>query len=56
MADFLMEQEFALEVCHFDSRQIARPSAVVEFMQEIATNHADALGLSHTAMETCNAF
>ena len=56
MADFLMEQEFALEVCHFDSRQIARPSAVVEFMQEIATNHADELGLSRAAMETCNAF
>lgn len=56
MAVYQMEKEFVLEVGHIDGRQIARPSALVDFMQELATNHAEALGMDKAAWEKCNAF
>ncbi|MDO5549453.1 MAG: thioesterase [Eubacteriales bacterium] len=56
MTAYQFEKEFVLEVGHIDGRQIARPSALVDFMQELATNHAEALGLDKAARERCNAF
>ncbi|MGN1014368.1 MAG: acyl-[acyl-carrier-protein] thioesterase [Butyricicoccus sp.] len=46
MLEYQLEREFTLEISAIDSRGIARPSAIVEYMQECATRHADELGLS----------
>ncbi len=41
-----MSKEYVLDIGHIDSRGIARPSAVIDFMQDIATCHAGEMGLS----------
>ena len=46
MPEYQLEREFTLEIGAIDGRGLARPSAIVDFMQECATHHADELGLS----------
>lgn len=56
MPRYQLEREFVLEVGDVDYRRIARPSAIVGMMQELATRHAEELGLDRAARENCNAF
>lgn len=46
-----MSKEYALDIGHIDGRGIARPSAVIDFMQDLATRHAGEMGLSEKVME-----
>lgn len=56
MSQYQMEKEFVLEIGNVDSRAVARPSTIVDYMQEVATRHAEALGLDEIARQKCNAF
>ena len=46
MPECQLTREYVLDVGQIDSRHIARPSAIVDFMQDIATRHAAVMGLS----------
>lgn len=50
-----MSKEYVLDIGHIDGRGIARPSAVIDFMQDLATRHAGELGLSEQ-VEAHNGF
>ncbi|MCD8357569.1 MAG: thioesterase [Clostridia bacterium] len=56
MPECQMTKEYVLDIGHIDGRGIARPSAIVEFMQDIATCHAETMGLSGEALAENNAF
>lgn len=51
-----MQRDYALDYGYIDCRDMARPSACVDFMQDIATLHANELGWSRTVLEQFNAF
>lgn len=51
-----MTKEYVLDIGHIDSRGLARPSAIVEFMQDLATCHAAEMGFSSEAMAEKHAF
>ena len=46
-----MSKEYVLDIGRIDGCGIARPSAIVDFMQELATSHAAELGLSADFMK-----
>ncbi len=56
MPEYQMEREFELEIGGVDERRMARPSTIVGMMQELATCHAEELGLDKAAWETSRAF
>lgn len=56
MLKYQMSKEYVLDIGQIDGRGLARPSAIVEFMQDIATRHASEMGLSGEAMHEKNAF
>ena len=56
MPQIQMSKEYTLDIGQIDSRGIARPSAVVDFMQDLATRHAEELGLSGDFMKENHVF
>ncbi len=56
MPSYQMERNYVLEIGAVDERGIARPATIVGIMQELATCHAEELGLDQAAWETCHAF
>lgn len=56
MPECQMTKEYVLDIGHIDGRGIARPSAIVEFMQDLATCHAEKMGISGEALAEKNAF
>lgn len=51
-----MTKEYVLDIGHIDGRGLARPSAIVEFMQDLATCHAAEIGVSGEAVAEKHAF
>ena len=51
MPECQLTREYVLDVGQIDSRHIARPSAIVDFMQDISTRHAAVMGLSGEEFE-----
>ncbi len=56
MPEYQMEREYELEIGGVDERRMARPSTIVGIMQDLATCHAEELGLDKAAWETSRAF
>lgn len=56
MSEPIFIREYTVDYGHIDSRGVSRPSAIVDFMQDAATLHADQLGLSREAMLEVGAF
>lgn len=56
MSAFQMTKEYVVDIGHIDARGMARPSAIVEFMQDIATCHAEVMGISGEWMAEKKAF
>ncbi len=56
MPEYQLEKTFTLEVGDVDYRRLARPSTIVGIMQELATRHAEVLGLDAAARDKCHAF
>lgn len=51
MPEIEMTKDYVLDIGQIDARGIARPSAVVDFMQDLATRHAAEMGLSQIVAE-----
>lgn len=56
MSELIFTHEYTVDYGHIDIRGVSRPSTVVDFMQDCATQHAERLGLSRQAMLEHNAF
>ncbi len=56
MLEYQLSKEYVFDIGQIDSRGIARPSAIVDFMQDAATRHAGELGLSGEILEQKRAF
>lgn len=56
MPELQMSKEYVLDIGQIDGRGIARPSAIVDFMQDLATRHAAEIGLSGDFMKENNIF
>lgn len=56
MQECQLSGEYVLDVGHIDGHGIARPSAVVDFMQDIAIRHAGMMGLSGEELAKKHAF
>ena len=44
-----LSEEYTIDIGHTDSRGLARPSTIIDFMQDIATRHAEQTGLAEGA-------
>jgi acyl-ACP thioesterase len=49
-----MRQEFITAVDEFDYREILKPSAVMQYFQDLATSHASALGIGYDETKAKN--
>lgn len=56
MPECQLTREYVLDIGQIDSRHMARPSAIVDFMQDIATRHAGVMGISGEELEKKNCF
>lgn len=56
MPEYQLSKEYVFDIGQIDSRGIARPSAIVDFMQDAATRHAADLGLSGDILQQKHAF
>lgn len=56
MPELQFSQDYVLDIGQIDGRGIARPSAIVDFMQDAATRHGAMLGLSGEDLKKQNAF
>lgn len=56
MPECQLSREYVLDIGQIDSRHIARPSAIVDFMQDIATRHATEMGISGEVLGQQNCF
>lgn len=56
MPQYQLSKEYVFDIGQIDSRGIARPSAIVDFMQDAATRHAADLGLSGDVLQEKHAF
>lgn len=56
MPECQLSREYVLDIGQIDGRGMARPSAIVDFMQDIATRHAEQIGLSGEVLQEHNAF
>lgn len=56
MSEQIFVRNYTADYGHIDSRGISRPSAIVDYMQDAATLHADQIGLSRDAMLEAGAF
>lgn len=56
MPECQLTREYVLDIGQIDSRHMARPSAIVDFMQDIATRHAEVMGISGEVVEKKNCF
>lgn len=56
MPEVQLSKDYALDIGQIDCRGIARPSAIVDFMQDIATRHAVEMGIGGEALAKKNAF
>ncbi|MDO4174227.1 MAG: thioesterase [Eubacteriales bacterium] len=51
-----MSKDYTLDIEHVDGRGMARPSAVVAFMQDLVTDHGEVMGLSGEKLAEHNGF
>lgn len=56
MPKIQLTKEYVLDIGHIDGRGLARPSAIVEFMQDVATCHAAEMGISGEKLAKKHAF
>lgn len=56
MPECQLSREYVVDIGQTDCRGLARPSAIVDFMQDIATRHAEIMGIGGEALKQHHGF
>lgn len=56
MPECQLSREYVVDIGQTDCRGLARPSAIVDFMQDLATRHAEEMGIGAEALKEHHGF